>query len=409
MTLRFLTAGESHGPCLTAIIEGMPARLYLSEEEINVDLRRRQGGYGRGQRMKIERDEVEVLSGISEGLTIGAPITLRIENKDWANWKDRDVPPWTVPRPGHADLAGATKYNLGDLRLVAERASARETAARVAVGAVAKQLLSEFGIAVGSCVTEIGGVTAEIPHPSSPTLGGKGAGELWERAEASDLRCPDPIAAEAMCQRIDEAKAAGDSLGGVFVVIVTGVPVGLGSHIHWDRRLDARLAGAVMSIPAIKGVEIGPAFENARKRGTEVHDEIFVKRNEERGTRNEETRYSLLVTRYSNRAGGIEGGISNGQPIVVRAAMKPIPTTVTPLRSVDLITGEPATTQYQRSDVCAVPAASIVGEAMVAWVIADALMEKLGGDSIEEMKVRYQQLVEIRSERSTVERSNALL
>lgn len=404
MALRFLTAGESHGPCLTAIIEGMPAGLHLSEDEINVDLRRRQGGYGRGQRMKIERDEVEILSGVAKGLTIGAPIALRIENKDWANWKDTDVPPWTVPRPGHADLAGSIKYNLDDLRLVAERASARETAARVAVGAVAKQLLAEFSIAVNSYVTEIGGVVAETPPPlSSPLLGGTEGGKLLELAEASDLRCPDPIAAEAMRQRIDEARAAGDSLGGVFVVVATGVPVGLGSHVHWDRRLDSRLAGVVMSIPAIKGVEIGPAFDNAQKRGTEVHDEIFVKGNEEREvsnvgreTCNGETcnssfipHYSSLLTRYSNKAGGIEGGISNGQPIVVRAAMKPIPTTVTPLRSVDLATGKARHTQYQRSDVCAVPAASVVGEAMVAWVIADALMEKLGGDSIEEMRARW--------------------
>jgi len=374
MALRFLTAGESHGPCLTAIIEGMPAGLHLSEEQINVDLRRRQGGYGRGQRMKIECDKVELLSGVAKGLTIGAPIALRIENKDWANWKGRDVSPWTVPRPGHADLAGAIKYGLDDLRLVAERASARETAARVAVGAVAKRLLSEFGIAVGSHVTEIGGMVAEIPDLPPQ--------ELWKRAEASQataVRCPDPVAAESMRQRIDEAKSAGDSLGGVFVVVVTGVPVGLGSHVHWDRRLDSRLAGAVMSIPAIKGVEIGPAFENARKRGTEVHDEIFLKPEAQ----------SSKLKRCSNRAGGIEGGMSNGQPIVVRAAMKPIPTTVTPLRSVDLVTGEPATTQYQRSDVCAVPAASVVGEAMVAWVIADALMEKLGGDSIKEMKSRW--------------------
>ncbi len=373
MALRFLTAGESHGPCLIAIIEGLPAGLGLNEEEINVDLRRRQGGYGRGQRMKIERDKVEILSGVARGLTIGAPIALRIENKDWANWKDRDVPPWTVPRPGHADLAGSIKYGLDDLRLVAERASARETAARVAVGAAAKRLLAEFGIAVGSYVTEIGGVAADVPDLSPQ--------ELWEQAEGSDLRCPDPGAAEAMRQRIDQARAAGDSLGGVFVVVASGVPVGLGSHVHWDRRLDARLCRSVMSIPAIKGVEIGPAFENARKRGTEVHDEIVVKNTDQQ---------DLRITRSSNRAGGIEGGMSNGQPIVVRAAMKPIPTTVTPLRSVDLITGEEATTQYQRSDVCAVPAASIVGEAMVAWVIADALMKKLGGDSIEEMKSRWQ-------------------
>jgi len=385
----------------------MPAGLYLTEQEINVDLRRRQGGYGRGQRMKIEHDEVEILSGVSRGLTIGAPIALRIENKDWTNWKDRDISPWTVPRPGHADLAGAIKYGLDDLRLVAERASARETAVRVAVGAVAKRLLSEFSIAVGSCVTEIGGVVAEIPDfPSSPTLGGKEGGELWELAEASDVRCPDPVAAEAMRQHIDEARAAGDSLGGVFVVVATGVPVGLGSHVQWDRRLDARLAAAVMSIPAIKGVEIGPAFENARKRGTEVHDEIFINLKSQIPNLKRQT---LNVKRHSNRAGGIEGGISNGQPIVVRAAMKPIPTTMTPLRSVDLATGEPATTQYQRSDVCAVPAATVVGEAMVAWVLADALMEKLGGDSIEEMKARYQPSGEIPGERSTAERSNALL
>jgi len=388
MALRFLTAGESHGPCLVAIIEGMPAGLCLSEEEINVDLRRRQGGYGRGQRMKIERDRVEILSGVVKGLTIGAPIALRIENKDWANWKDRDVPPWPVPRPGHADLAGGIKYRLNDHRLVAERASARETAARVAVGAVAKQLLAEFDIAVGSYVTEIGGVVAEIPPPPAPPNPGGGS-EFWERAEASQasaVRCPDPVAAEAMRQRIDQAKTAGDSLGGVFVVVATGVPVGLGSHVHWDRRLDSRLAAAVMSIPAIKGVEIGPAFENARKRGTEVHDEIFTKLK----AQSSKLKFQVSsVKRYSNRAGGIEGGMSNGQPIVVRAAMKPIPTTVTPLRSVDLVTGETATTQYQRSDVCAVPAASVVGEAMVAWVVADALMEKLGGDSIEEMKLRW--------------------
>jgi len=395
MALRFLTAGESHGPCLIAIIEGMPAGLYLIEEEINVDLRRRQGGYGRSQRMKIERDEVEILSGVAKGLTTGAPIALRIENKDWVNWKDRDVPPWTVPRPGHADLTGAIKYGITDLRLVAERASARETAARVAVGAVAKRLLAEFGIAVGSCVTEIGGAMAEIPDlSSSPLFGGKEGGELWERAEASDLRCPDPIAAEAMRQRIDEARAAGDSLGGVFVVVVTGVPVGLGSHVHWDRRLDSHLAGAVMSIPAIKGVEIGPAFENARLPGTEVQDEIFPNAGAtvpggSHGVSGWAQDPALAAFRKTNRAGGIEGGISNGQPIVVRAAMKPIPTAMTPLRSVDLITGEPAPTQYQRSDVCAVPAASIVGEAMVAWVITDALMEKLGGDSIEEMKSRW--------------------
>lgn len=388
--LRFLTAGESHGPCLTAIVEGVPAGLYLTEEDINADLRRRQGGYGRSERMRIERDRVEILGGVAEDCTTGAPIALRIENvsrssRSSGSENRLDLPiRMTVPRPGHADLAGAIKYGLDDLRLVAERASARETAARVAVGAIAKRLLSEFGIAVGSYVAEIGGVVAKIP--------GLPFAKLWELAEASDVRCPDPEAAEAMRRRIDEARAAGDSVGGVFVVAATGVPVGLGSHVHWDRRLDGRLAQAVMSIPAVKGVEIGPAFENARKMGTEVHDEIFPE-----GVQGTYPNLSLPsspmgrigLARRTNRAGGIEGGISNGQPIVVRAAMKPIPTTVTPLRSVDLATGEPTTTQYQRSDVCAVPAAAVVGEAMVAWVLADALMEKLGGDSIEEMKARW--------------------
>jgi len=368
--LRFLTAGESHGPCLMAIVEGMPAGLPLTEEDINADLRRRQVGYGRSERMRIERDRADILGGIAEGRTIGAPIALRIENVGRSSPVGGRM---TVPRPGHADLAGAVKYGLDDLRLVAERASARETAARVAVGAIAKRLLAEFGIAVGSYVVEIGGVVAEIPE--LPWA------RLWELAEASDVRCPDPEAAEAMRRRIDQARAAGDSVGGVFVVAATGVPVGLGSHVHWDRRLDGRLTQAVMSIPAVKGVEIGPAFENARRTGTEVHDEFFP---DGKGG----------VMRRTNRAGGIEGGISNGQPIVVRAAMKPIPTTITPLRSVDLATGEPATTRYQRSDVCAVPAAAVVAEAMVAWVLADALLEKLGGDSIEEIKARWNELLD---------------
>jgi len=254
---------------------------------------------------------------------------------------------------------------------VLERASARETAARVAVGALAKLLLAEFGIAVGSYVTEIGGIIAQVPDLPP--------GELWARAEASDVRCPDGTAAEQMRAAIDAARKVGDSLGGVCVIVSTGVPVGLGSHVHWDRRLDARLAAAVMSIPAIKGVEIGPAFSNARRPGTQVHDEFQV---------SDPKSQVPSVTRTSNRAGGIEGGMSNGQPIVVRAAMKPIPTTVTPLRSVDLATGEEAATQYQRSDVCAVPAASVVGEAMVAWVLADALLERLGGDSLTQMRER---------------------
>ena len=388
MMLRFLTAGESHGPCLTAIVEGLPAGLALDVAAINHDLARRQGGYGRGGRMKIERDRVEILGGVipstsaghRAGRTTGAPVALRIENRDWANWRDRwaagDLPRLTVPRPGHADYAGMIKYGLDDARPVLERASARETAARVAVGALAKQLLAAFDVAVGSYVTEIGGVVAEIPDLPPA--------ELWALAEASDVRCPDEEAAGRMRAAIDAARRAGDSLGGVFVVVATGVPVGLGSHVHWDRRLDARLAAAVVSIPAIKGVEIGPAFENARHPGTQVHDE-FERISESADQQVNGGTSFPPVTRTSNRAGGIEGGMSNGQPIVVRAAMKPIPTTLTPLRSVDLATGEPTTTQYQRSDVCAVPAASVVGEAMVAWVLADALLEKCGGDSLTEM------------------------
>ncbi len=373
--LRFLTAGESHGPCLTAIVEGLPAGLRVNVELIDRDLRRRQGGYGRGDRMAIEQDRVEILGGVLYGRTTGAPVALRIENRDWANWRDRwasdSLPELTVPRPGHADYAGMMKYGLEDARPIAERASARETAARVAVGALTKQLLDRFAMAVGSYVTTIGDVTAEVPDLPHQ--------ELWSLAEESAVRCPDHEATTHMRRRIDEARDAGDSLGGVFVASATGVPVGLGSHVHWDRRLDARLIWAVTSIPAVKGAEVGPAFENSKKRGTEVHDELAP------GP-------AQSVTRTSNRAGGLEGGMTNGMPVVVRAAMKPIPTTVTPLRSVDLETGEPAETEYQRSDVCAVPAASIVGEAMVAWTLAQAVVEKLGGDSLAEMQARARRL-----------------
>ena len=385
--LHFLTAGESHGPCLTAIVEGLPAGLGVDVGAINSDLRRRQGGYGRGGRMKIERDKVQVLGGVIGGQTTGAPVALRVENRDWANWQERwakgDLPKLTVPRPGHADYAGMVKYGLDDARPVLERASARETAARVAVGALAKLLLAQFGISVGSYVTEIGGAIAQVPDLS--------ASELWQLAGDSDVRCPDADAAARMRAAIDAARAAGDSLGGVFVVTGTGIPVGLGSHVHWERRLDARLAAAEAGIQAIKGVEIGSAFENARHPGTCVHDE-FVEIDESEMGKSHVGKSPgpklYPVTRASNRAGGIEGGTSNGQPIVVRAAMKPIPTTITPLRSIDLATGERTTTQYQRSDVCAVPAASIVGEAMVAWVLADALLEKVGGDSLSEMRER---------------------
>ena len=375
--LRFVTAGESHGPCLTAIVEGLPAGLEVDLEAINRQLRRRQGGYGRGGRMKIERDRIQVLGGVIYGRTTGAPVALRVDNRDWANWEKRwaeGLPPLTVPRPGHADYAGMVKYGLDDARPVLERASARETAARVAAGALAWLLLGQFGISIGSYVTEIGGVIADLPALPLDAL--------WQRAEGSDVRCPDEGAAARMRAAIDSAREGGDSLGGCFVITATGVPVGLGSHVHWERRLDARLAAAVMSIQAIKGVEVGPAFANARRPGTEVHDAFVPSDSGPPGTRG--------VTRPTNRAGGIEGGTSNGQPIVVRAAMKPIPTTLSPQRSVDLATGERADTQYQRSDVCAVPAASIVGEAMVAWVLADALLEKLGGDSVNEMRAHMQ-------------------
>jgi len=375
--IRFLTAGESHGPALIAIVEGFPAGLTVDEEAIDRDLARRQAGYGRGGRMAIERDHVEVLSGVIAGRTTGAPIALRIENRDWENWRARweagDLPPLTVPRPGHADYAGMIKYGLTDARPILERASARETAARVAAGALAKELLSSFGINLGSWVSEIGGIAATIPD--LPLR------ELWERAEKSDVRCPDEETGRQMQEAIDAAREVGDSLGGVFAVVADGVPVGLGSHVHWERRLDGRLAAALMSIPAIKGVEIGPAFTNARQLGTKVHDEILP--DEREGTQ-----------RATNRAGGIEGGMTNGEPVIVHAAMKPIPTTVTAQRSIDLATRKPAQTRYQRSDVCAVPAAAIVGEAMLAWVLADALVEKLGGDSVTEMRAHWEKTYE---------------
>jgi len=371
--MRFLTGGESHGPSVTAIIEGMPAGLSVPVEAIDRELARRQTGHGRGGRMKIEADRVEILGGVLGGQTIGGPVVLRISNRDWRNWKERwsagDLPPLTVPRPGHADWAGMTKYALDDARLILERASARETAARVAVGAVARTLLHEFGLCVGSTVIAIGSVTATVPDTSWNAI--------WDRSERSPVRCADEDASLRMIETIDEAAADGDSLGGLFLVTATGVPPGLGSHAHWDRRLDAQLAQAILSIPAVKGVEIGPAFDNACLRGTQVHDAIKL---DARGN----------VARLTNRAGGIEGGISNGQPIIVRAAMKPIPTTISPQESVDLASGSPAYTEYQRSDVCAVPPAAVVGEAMVSWVLAVSLKDKLGGDSLAEMKAHHE-------------------
>ena len=376
--LRFLTAGESHGPALTAILEGCPAGLRLREEEVDVQLRRRQKGFGSGGRMRIEKDRVQFLGGVLRGETTGAPIAMQIENKDWANWRDKEIKPMTIPRPGHADLTGAIKYGYWDLRQALERASARETAARVAVGAVCRLLLGEFGITLGSYVIQIGQARAVLAD--DPADIDVRYAERFAAAEASDVRCPDPDAAEAMHASIREAMAAKDTLGGVFEVIVLGVPPGLGSHVHWDRRLDARLMGAVGSIQAIKGVEIGSAFQNTARRGTEVHDEIFTVAGPDGSER---------LIRRSNRAGGFEGGITTGMPIVVRAAMKPISTTLTPLRSVDLATGEAAATRYERSDICAVPRAAVVGEAMVVFVLADALLEKLGGDSLSEMRPRF--------------------
>jgi chorismate synthase len=434
--LRFLTAGESHGPKLTAILEGMIAGLPLSAEAINRELARRQQGFGAGGRMKIERDEVHITAGVMAGQTTGAAIALEIANLDYRAWADRDIPPMTVPRPGHADLTGAIKYGYRDLRLALERASARETAVRVAVGAICKIYLAQFGIAVGGYVTAIGPVAADLPETLSYP-------ERFALAETNDVRCPDPAAAEAMRCHIEEVMQARDTAGGVFEIVALGLPPGLGSYVHWDRRLDARLAAALVSIPAVKGVEIGPAFANARLRGTQVHDEIvplsslrlrselalnavkgqaprppFDKtsaslRRERSGERSVEplrASYSLPcqgreggapppfpgreggsggLGRATNRAGGLEGGITTGEPLVLAAAMKPIATTLTPLRSVDLATGEPATTRYERSDFCAVPRAVVIGEAMVAYILADELIRKLGGDSLAEQLPRF--------------------
>jgi chorismate synthase len=353
---------------LTVIVEGFPAGLPLPAEEINRDLIRRQGGYGRSGRQHIERDEVLFLGGVERGVSTGGPIVMQIANRDYANFIKKERPRLTSPRPGHADLVGAIKYRLDDMRTALERSSARETAARTAAGGVARLLLRQFGVEVGSVVTEIGGAVAADIDLSRPEL-------LVEATEDSAVRCPDPIATEEMKARVDYARRTGDTVGGVFVVWATGLPVGLGSYVHWDRRLDGLLAQAVMSIQAIKGVEIGEAFENARMNGRNVHDQIYAGSNG--------------LERRTNRAGGLEGGVTTGQVLIVRAAMKPISTTINPLQTVDLATGEQTTTQYQRSDFCAVPAAGVVGEAMVAWVLAEALHEKLGGDSLEEMRERF--------------------
>ncbi|MFZ2360945.1 MAG: chorismate synthase [Anaerolineae bacterium] len=389
--LRFLTAGESHGPALTAILEGMPAGLPLSAADLALDLARRQTSYGAGGRMKIEQDAARILSGVMAGQTTGAPIALWIENRDFAKWRERDIPPMTTPRPGHADLTGAIKYGYRDLRLALERASARETAARVAVGAICKALLRQFGVQVGSYVTAIGGVEADPER-----LAELNYEQRFELAEGNDLRCPDLPAVELMRQRVWDTMQAKDTVGGVFEVIALGLPAGLGSHVHWDRRLSGRLLGAVGSIHAIKGVEIGPAFENAQKWGTEVHDEIFLEGEMEKGETRETKGTGGRLVRRTNRAGGLEGGITTGEPLVLRVAMKPISTTLNPLRSVNLAAGEPDATTYERSDFNAVPRAGVVAEAMVAFVLADALIEKLGGDSLDEMRPRFDALRQAR-------------
>ncbi|MEK7773372.1 MAG: chorismate synthase, partial [Deltaproteobacteria bacterium] len=385
--------GESHGRELTAIVEGMPSGLPVSPEQIDRELARRQTGYGRGGRMGIESDRAQITSGVRWGRTLGSPIALVVRNRDWENWKDvmccaepavRDGKrALTRPRPGHADLTGGLKYGHGDLRNVLERSSARETAARVAAGALAKRLLDEFGIRVFSWVIGIGGAGWDMKSGASK------AEVLFNKAERSELRCPDEAAALRMKEEIDMARGQGDSLGGVFEVVATGIPPGLGSHVHWDRKLDGMLAGAMMSIQAIKGVEVGAGFKAAALPGSLVHDEIFFM---SAGKKNKAKGYWPRTPRFyrkTNNAGGIEGGMSNGEPVVFRASMKPIPTLYKPLRSVDIVSKKPFRAGVERSDVCAVPAAAVIAEAVAAFEIARAFLEKFGGDSTAEIERNY--------------------
>ncbi len=388
--LRFLTAGESHGPALIAILEGLPAGLPLTSEIIDRDLARRQQGYGSGPRMKMERDHAQILSGVMDGLTSGSPLALRIKNLNHEKWLGKEIEPFTTPRPGHADLTGAVKYGYRDLRPSLERASARETAARVAVGAVCKHLLAQFSIRFFGYVTSIGDVNADLD--AIPLR------ERGPRAEESDVRCPDPATAEAMRTRIREIMEARDTLGGVIEVATLNLPVGLGSHVHWDRKLEARLGAAVLGVQAIKGVEFGPAFENTRLPGTQVHDAIQLNGTQMDTDRNKKVYVhprksaSKKLVRPTNRAGGLEGGMTTGQPLIIRAAMKPIATTLTPQQTVDLANGEETPTVYERSDFCPVPRAVPIIEGVVAFILADALLEKLGGDSLDEMKPRFESL-----------------
>lgn len=376
--MRYLSGGESHGPCLTGIIEGMPSGLELKKGDIDRQLERRQRGYGRGARMSIEKDRVEISSGLRFNYTTGSPLTLQIKNRDWENWqklmapegeKPSDLVALTRPRPGHADLAGALKYNHDDLRLVLERSSARETAMRVAVGSVARVLLQKFKLCFFSHVVSIGSVTVDL---KSAEIEG-----LTKEIENSPVRCADPSAGQAMIREIEQALQKGDTLGGIVELVITGVPPGLGSHVHWDRRLDGRLAGALMSIQGIKGVEIGFGFAAASLPGSKAHDPIILENGEGIG-------------RSSNRAGGLEGGVTNGQPLILRAAMKPIPTLANPLPSVDWHTGKEVTGAVERSDVCAVPSVAVVAEAVAAWELAVAFREKFAGDFIEEVEAAYE-------------------
>ncbi len=388
--MRYLSGGESHGPCLTAIIEGLPAGFEIYSKDINHQLQRRQQGYGRGGRMAIEQDSVKILSGLRFNKTLGSPLTLQIDNRDWENWKERmaaeglrpeEEKPLTRPRPGHADLAGGLKYNHDDLRHVLERSSARETAVRVAVGSVGRLLMEKFGACFYSHVIRVGSVKAEVNSAKLP--------DIYAEVEKSPLRCADPEAELKMVEEIEKARQKGDTLGGVIEVIVTGVAPGLGSYVHPDRRLDGRLAGALMSIQAIKGVEIGAGFASAAGFGSDIHDPII---------KNAEG----VTMRSSNRAGGIEGGVSNGEQLIVRLAMKPIPTLLNPLPSVNWLTGVAAAGATERSDVCAVPAAAVVAEAVVAWELAASFREKFAGDHTDEVEAaysRYMSTVQARLER----------
>ncbi len=378
--LRFLTGGESHGKGLVAIVEGMVADLPLGEKYINKQLKRRQQGYGRGPRMKIEDDKAEIMAGIRHGFTTGGPIALFIVNRDWQNWQEqlsvapveKEVEPVTCPRPGHADLAGVTKYGLKDIRPIIERASARETAARVAIGAVARRFLEEFDISIHSHTAAIGRHHWEQSEASAIN---------WQQVETSPVRCAHAELEKTMMSAIDEAKDSGDTLGGIFEVIAGGVPVGLGSHVSWDHRLDGRIAQAIMSINAVKGMEIGAGFALAGLKGSQAHDVIEPSpRSKAKG---------LPWQHATNRAGGIEGGISNGEDIIVRAAVKPISTLANPLPSVDLRSGDKAKAHYERSDICVVPAAGVIAEAMLAIVLADACLDKFGGDNLKETLANY--------------------